>query len=182
MDTQEENRIIAEVMDGNADAYGLLVKRYERPIYNLMMRMTSSAEDALDLSQEAFLKAYEKLDKFKTGSRFFPWLYAIGMNLARDFLRKKKAQTVSTEELLVEEGELRVEAGQEKELMLNISLEELSSALVKLPDDYREALILRYHKEMSMREVAVALDISVSGAKMRVHRGLIKLRDKLIDS
>jgi RNA polymerase sigma-70 factor (ECF subfamily) len=175
MDVREESRILSEVLAGDVQAYGLIVRRYQEPIYNLMLRMTSSAEDARDLSQETFIRAYNNLDQFRPGARFFPWLYSLGMNLALDFLRKRKRTTDRT----LEFDESRFEQsddGDDPAQLSGIEAEELKRAMDKLPADNREALILRFHEDLSMQEVAQALDISVSGAKMRVHRGLRMLR------
>jgi RNA polymerase sigma-70 factor (ECF subfamily) len=85
-----EETLVYEILSGDVDSYALLVKRYQKPIYNLMLRMTGSEQDALDLSQETFVRAYEKLEKFDPSASFFPWLYTMGLNLARDFLRRAK--------------------------------------------------------------------------------------------
>ncbi len=83
MDEWVDRKSIMEVLSGNVDAYRDLVQRYQKPIFNLMYRLTGSREDARDLAQETFIKAYQKLDHFKLGSRFFPWLYTIGLNPER---------------------------------------------------------------------------------------------------
>ena len=71
MSIREESLIISDILDGDPDAYAILVKHYQKPIFNLMIRMTSSEEDAFDLTQETFVHAYEKLDRFRLSSRFF---------------------------------------------------------------------------------------------------------------
>jgi RNA polymerase sigma-70 factor (ECF subfamily) len=180
MDIREESLIISDILAGDPDAYAILVKRYQRPIFNLMIRMTSSEEDAFDLTQETFVRAYEKLDRFRLSSRFFPWLYTIGMNLARDFLRKRKIMGIGAEELYESQKNLSMEPGQENTLVEELDAQGVKAALQKLPLNYREAITLRFHEGMSMRDVAFALGISISGAKMRIHRGLLKLRQLII--
>ena len=98
MNDADDGEIVELVLRGNRDAFGILVRRYQGSIYNLMYRMCRSSEDAADLAQEAFIKAYEKLETFKTDKRFFPWLYAIGLNHARDYSRKRKLITGLTDE------------------------------------------------------------------------------------
>src|SRR4030042_6650971 len=100
MEELYDQQVITAVLTGNVDAYRHLVLRYEKPIFNLMYRMTGSRDDALDLAQETFIKAYEKLERFKTGSRFFPWLYTIGLNHGRSFIRDHKME----KQCLVEVG------------------------------------------------------------------------------
>lgn len=180
MDNREESLIISDILAGDPDVYAILVKRYQRPIFNLMIRMTSSEEDAFDLTQETFVHAYEKLDRFKLSSRFFPWLYTIGINLARDFLRKRRTAGIGAEELYETQKSLPVESEQENTLVEELDAQQVKVVLQKLPLDYREAIMLRFHEGMSMRDVALALGISVSGAKMRIHRGLLKLRKLIV--
>ena len=175
MGNTDEN-LISDILAGNVEAYAILVKRYQKPIFNLMMRTTSCEEDAFDLTQEAFIRAYEKLEQFKPSGRFFPWLYTIGMNLARDFLRKTKTREIKKAELYEMQKGFSVESNLSKSLLERIDAERVKEALQDLPLEYREAVFLRFHEGMSIREVALSIGISVSGAKMRIHRGLLKLR------
>jgi RNA polymerase sigma-70 factor (ECF subfamily) len=172
-----EESLISEILGGDVSAYAILVKRYQKPVFNLMVRMTSCEEDALDLTQETLVRAYEKLESFNPSGRFFPWLYTIGLNLARDFLRKSKSVTVMTEKELEGLQNNVSSLGEDADaLPEKLDLEQVTNSLQKLPLEYREALILRFHQDMSMKEVAMALGVSTSGAKMRVQRGLLKLR------
>lgn len=179
MVNSEEN-LIADILDGDVDAYAILVKRYQTPIFNLMMRIASSEQDALDLTQETFLRAYENLERFKPSARFFPWLYTIGINLGRDFLRKTKMRETKAEELYQTQRNLSLEAELKASSFDTLELSRVREAVQELSLEYREALILRFHEGLSMRDIALALGTSVSGAKMRVHRGLLKLRQFLI--
>ncbi len=176
MSSDPDQEVIASVLEGDVDAYALLVERYQRAIYNMMYRMTGCQENALDLSQDTFIKAYEQLHRFRQGSRFFPWLYTIGLNISRNFLRRDKSSRhvpiESWEPCSVGDG---YQVNEDK-LCASLDLERLEASLLQLPPDYREAIILRYREELSLEDVAIALDISLSGAKMRVHRGLRKLR------
>jgi len=112
MDYSDEDQIINDILAGDVEAYGILIKRYQGAIYNLMLRMNFSNEDRLDLTQETFLKVYENLERFKPGARFFPWLYSIGLNLARDYLRKQKRNTTFIEDLNQNQVNFFQEAGQ----------------------------------------------------------------------
>jgi len=171
-----DSTLVHEILAGDAEAYAILVKRYQKPIFNLMLRMTSCDEDAMDLTQETFVRAYEKLEQFKPCSPFFPWLYTIGMNLARDFQRKVRASRTAMESLSRDMDPLSDSA---ESLSGRLDADQVSQMLRKLPPDYRESLMLRFHEGLSVNELASALDISVSGAKMRIHRGLLKLRELL---
>lgn len=180
MQDAEDQQAIAAVLNGDVNAYAVLVRRYQTAIFNLMFRMTGSREDASDLAQETFIKAYENLYKFKTGRKFFPWLYTIGLNHSRNFLngRNRQMPTAPLEDLELE-CSIEGACGEEDRLCERLDCRQLDQALDELPTDYREAVVLRYHEELPMEDVAAALDLSASGAKMRVHRGLKKLREIL---
>jgi RNA polymerase sigma-70 factor, ECF subfamily len=176
MEELYDQQIITAVLTGKVDAYRHLVVRYEKPIFNLMYRMTGSREDALDLAQETFMKAYEKLEHFKTGSRFFPWLYTIGLNHGRNFIRDHKLEKQCLVDTGQDESWVDRPSQQNQRVWSPLDVQRLREGLQQLPLDYREAMILHYHEGFSMKEIAGALELSVSGAKMRVHRGLRKLR------
>ena len=176
MEELYDQRIITAVLTGNVDAYRHLVVRYEKPIFNLMYRMTGSREDALDLAQETFMKAYEKLEHFKTGSRFFPWIYTIGLNHGRNFIRDHKMEKQCLVDMGQDESWVGRPSQQNQRVWSPLDVQRLREGLQQLPLDYREAMILYYHEGFSMKEIAGSLELSVSGAKMRVHRGLRKLR------
>jgi RNA polymerase sigma-70 factor (ECF subfamily) len=179
MDTTEENRLISAILDGDVEAFAVLVRRYQRPIYNLMLRMTGSREDATDLTQEAFLKVYANLEGFRPSGRFFPWIYAIGINLGRDHLRRQKSAADATR--LHQQGCAAgdLEGDGAKHLCDQLDASRLPLLLSQMQEEYREALILRFHEGLAMRDVGLALGISTSGAKMRIQRGLQRLRDML---
>lgn len=181
MGNPEDQAVIEDILSGDSDAYAILVMRYQKAIYNLMVRMTGSGEDAADLTQETFIKAYEGLSRFQKGRRFFPWLYTIGLNHSKNFLRRRcLLQTDSVEDCELESG-LDYPAQQEDVMYARLDAQRLQAVLNQLPVDYREALILRYHEGCTMEDIAEALNLSVSGAKMRVHRGLQKIRKLLGD-
>ncbi|HBD07298.1 MAG TPA: RNA polymerase [Syntrophobacteraceae bacterium] len=179
MDQASDHQVVSAVLAGDVEAYGALVQRYQKPIYNLMFRLTGSYADSLDLAQETFIKAYEALHRFRKGSRFFPWLYSIGLNHGRNFLRRNKIVQVVDLDDWEESSGLDHPGQEEDNLCARLDAHDLTKALTRIPVDYREAVVLRYHEELSMEEIASILKVSVSGAKMRVHRGLRKLREIL---
>lgn len=180
MDHWDDQHVIAAILGGDVNAYGTLVRRYQKPIFNLMYRMTGSHADALDLSQDTFIKAYDKLRLFKTDRKFFPWLYTIGLNHVRNFIRDSKSDPVSFSEDFEEDAGFSMAHGMDDPLSAQIEAHHLEKALQRLPMEYREAVLLHYREEFSMEEIAEMLELSVSGAKMRVHRGLKKLRKMIL--
>jgi RNA polymerase sigma-70 factor (ECF subfamily) len=180
MDSSDDQQVIRAVMNGNVNAYSILVQQYQKPIFNLMYRVTGSYEDAKDLAQETFIKAYEKLDHFRMGARFFPWLYTIGYNHARNFVQRGKPFQQSSDEDFENNSGLDYPSQQEERVLAQIDFLRIYQALGQLPMDYREAVILHYHEGLSMVDIATALQLSVSGAKMRVHRGIKKLREIIL--
>jgi len=179
MDKWDDKRVIAAVLAGETEAYAILVERYQKPIYNLMVRMTGSTWDALDLAQETFIKAFEQLHRFRLDKRFFPWLYTIGLNHSKNFMRQRGSIPTNSRSDCEADREAVNPHVEEERLCARLDASRITGALGELPFDYREAVILRYHEELTMDEIAGVLGISVSGAKMRVHRGLKKLREIL---
>jgi RNA polymerase sigma-70 factor, ECF subfamily len=181
-DYSDDSSTIRAVLAGDVDAYGRIVKKYQRPIYNLMVRMTHSEQIAMDLAQETFIKAYTALERFKQGRSFFSWIYAIGVNLAKDHARRASRENrCFAAEVEVQHFADDKQPNAEQSLQQRQVVEQLSAALDRLPMEYREAVVLRYRYDCEMKEIAQALSLSVSGAKMRVHRGLRKLEALLTE-
>jgi RNA polymerase sigma-70 factor (ECF subfamily) len=178
MHQTDDRAVIAAVLSGDTNAYAVLVERYQKPIFNLMYRMTRSYEDAVDLAQDTFIKAYEQLHRFKDDKRFFPWLYTIGWNHSKNFQRRKRYETVPIEDWDLGSG-LDYPAQEEERMCSRLDYRLLYEALDELPADYREVLVLRYREEFPVEDIAAALGLSESGVRMRIHRGLKKLREIL---
>jgi RNA polymerase sigma-70 factor (ECF subfamily) len=177
MHISEESQLISSILDGDTQAYAILVNRYQRPIYNSILRMTGCRETAADLAQDAFLKAYEHLERFKLSEKFFPWLYAIALNLVKDRWRRQKIATENLEQIRQTDGHLTEDPLlSQSRLAEQLDAGRLHNDLMRLPQEYREALILRFHEGLGMKDIGKALGISTSGAKMRISRGIEKLR------
>ena len=178
MEESRETELIREVLAGDPAPFEVLVRRYQGPVYNLMLRNAGDGIVAEDLAQEAFIRAYSRLETFRLGSRFFPWLYSLSLNVVRDWLRKngRDFHVFMEQPSVMVRDEDRPDA--ERSMMDRLDGAKAFEAVMELPPAYREALILRFRHDLSMAEVAHALDISVSGAKMRVSRGLDMLRSR----
>ena len=175
---KSDEEIIGQVLSGHKQAYSVLVERYQKQIFNLMYRYSRSDHDAADLTQEVFLRAYEKLSSFHSGRSFFSWLYTLAVNRANDWIRlqnTRKKKQLEMQNRAPEPAETC--SKQEKILQGKEELIRLQRAMQVLPDDTREILMLRYHHDCPVKEVAEIFSISESAVKMRTSRGLQQLQD-----
>lgn len=187
MTREEEQAIVRRVQDGDVNAFGDLVAAYEKNVYNLALRMTGSAQDAEDMAQEAFLKAYSSLAGFRGESKFSVWLYRIVSNVCLDFLRKKgKRQTVSlsAEDDDGEDVVLDVpDTAQSPEALLEKKLtrDAVRRGLASLPEDARQILLLREIQGLSYEETGETLGLEAGTVKSRIFRARKKLCAFLLD-
>ena len=177
MDQKLEVEIVARVLKGDRKAYALLVEEYKTLIYNLALRMTGNLEDAGDLAQETFVRAFQHLQRFDPDKKFFTWLYTISLNIIRNHLRKKRKVAAEYEPGSAHlAGPANDRENPEQLFIRNQEADVLDACLQKLPVDLREAIILRFYLELSFEEVAAIAGASVSAVKMRVYRGLTRLK------
>ena len=176
MATNEENQIVERVLQGEIGSFAALVDTYKGTIYNLAFRMTGSHQDADDLSQETFIRAYRNLRQFDPRKRFFTWIYTIGLNLIRNHL-KKHGREMTRENAARSSSEAGIDQGAqtERDVMRAPEIRRLEICLQKLPADLREAVVLRFYQDLSFEEISTISDASLSAVKMRVYRGLDQL-------
>ncbi len=167
---------------GDKEAFAELVRRYQKPIFAMAYRMVGNREDARDIAQEAFLKAYRALARFKENSRFSPWLYSIANNLCIDALRRKGRNNVSLDEPLPDGGERQVAGGMDplKELEKQETSQQVQTAIDALPAKFKSVLLLRHMQELSYEEIAQTLGIPVSSVKTHLFRAREALRKQII--
>lgn len=181
MTREEEARIVRNVLDGDVDEFERLVNEYQRNVYNLALRMVGNPEDASDMSQEAFIKAYSSLADFRGDSKFSVWLYRIVSNVCLDFLRKRnRRQVVSLTVEDEDDGDVELDIADEEsspELLLERKLtrEAVRRGLDSLPHDMREILLLREIQGLSYDEIAQVLQIEAGTVKSRIFRARKKL-------
>lgn len=186
MTREQEAAVIQAVLDGDVNAYEALVKEYEKNVYNLALRMTGNSEDAADMAQEAFIKAYNSLTAFRGDSKFSVWLYRIVSNVCLDFLRsrsRKQTVSLSTENDDGEEVELDIaDDTHSPEQLLDRSLtrDAVRRGLAALPPDHREILLLREIQGLSYEEIADVLGLEAGTVKSRIFRARKKLCSFLI--
>ncbi len=176
----DDEQLVAAAAAGDQQAYGALVERHQARLYNTLYRVMHSAEDALDISQEAFVQAYLKLDSFRRDSRFYTWLYRIAMNLALSALRKRK-NTASIEDIrsrgapdpvdpLASPGERLDEAER---------VAVLERALSMLGEQPRQILVLRELEEFTYEQIAEVLEVPVGTVRSRLFRARAQLKEQL---
>jgi RNA polymerase sigma-70 factor (ECF subfamily) len=163
-------------------AFGELVSRYESKVYSLALRMVRNPEDAEDVLQDTFLRAYRGIKSFQGASTFSTWIYRITANSALMRLRKKQLPTVSIEDQDERETPVNIAdwtPGPAEQLMTQELQHEMDEAIEALPPEFRQVFILRDIEERSNAEVAEILDLSVAAVKSRLHRARLKVRNRL---
>ena len=187
MTREQEAAIVRKVLGGDANAFETLVLEYEKNVYNIALRMMGNSEDAADMTQEAFIKAYNSLQSFRGDSKFSVWLYRIVSNVCLDFLRSKNRRptvSLSVEDDDGEDAQLDVaDESQSPELLLDRKLtrDSVRRGLDSLPPDYRQILLLREIQGLSYDEIAQALSLEVGTVKSRIFRARKRLCAFLID-
>jgi RNA polymerase sigma-70 factor (ECF subfamily) len=178
---RSDEELIEACREGEASAFDVLVDRWEDKIRGAAWRVLGSEEEARDVAQEAFLKAYRGLGGFKQEARFSSWLYQIALNLCRDRLRRRKTRASVSLEELEESGPVLVEPrpGAHEIAVRNDLAGAVRRAIAGLSSEQREVVILKEYEGLTFLEIAQALEVPVSTVKTRLYRGLGQLRVRL---
>jgi RNA polymerase sigma-70 factor, ECF subfamily len=182
----DDATLVAQTREGAPRAFSELVKRYESKVFRLAQHVTQNREDAEDVLQETFLKAYEHLDQFRGDSKFYTWIVRIAVNQALMKLRRRKSDKAVSLDETIDTGEdniVREIAAWGEDPEQQFSREELGeildSAVQSLEPLYRSVFVLRDIEDLSTEETAEALDLSVPAVKSRLLRARLQLREKL---
>jgi RNA polymerase sigma-70 factor (ECF subfamily) len=182
----DESTLVSKAQAGDSSAFSDLVTRYQNKIYRLAKHITQNDEDAEDVLQEAFLKAYEHLDGFQGNSKFYTWIVRIAVNEALMKLRKRKTdrsvpldEPIDTGEEMVNREIAVWEDNPEQRYSRQEMQQILDEAVDTLKPDFRTVFVLRDIEELSTEETAEALGISVPAVKSRLLRARLALREKL---
>jgi RNA polymerase sigma-70 factor (ECF subfamily) len=182
--TRTDEELVALATAGDLDSFNQLVTRWERPIYALAYRTLGREEDARDVVQEAFLRAFRGLRGFRGQAKFSSWLYRITLNLCRDWMRRERRAPV----VQLPEGTDAAEIA-DRQMAPTESVEDLvarremsaavARAMADLPDEQRTAILLKEYHGLTFQEIADTLDCPLSTVKTRLYQGLSVLRRRL---
>ena len=175
-----ENEIIRSVLRGNVNDFEKLVTAYEKNVYNIALRMVGDPEDAADMTQETFIKAYRALSGFRGDSKFSSWLYRIASNVCLDFLRSRSRHPQVSLSTVDEDGQAPVELpdmrqNPEEQLMKKLGMEAVRRGLEQLPEQQRQILVLRELGGLSYAELAQTLGLEEGTVKSRIFRARKRL-------
>lgn len=181
MTREQELTIIRRVQHGDTEAFSVLVAAYEKNVFNVALQMTGNREDAQDMAQEAFLKAFNSLSTFRGDSKFSSWLYRIVSNVCLDFKRRQSRRPSSSLTVEDDEGEsLQLDIADESQspealLERKLTRDAVRRGLASLPDEQRQILLLREIQGLSYEEIAEVMDLEPGTVKSRIFRARKKL-------
>ena len=182
----DEQAIIKQVLAGENNAFGQLVEEYQEKVYNLALRMCGNRDDAFDLSQDAFFRAWKSLPSFQYDCAFSTWLFRLTSNICIDWLRvKKRRPTVSLTSAAEEDEEAQIDVPDtandpEALLLASEDREQLTQAMNRLPVEYREILTMRAINDMSYADIAAVLKVREGTVKSRLNRARLALKKNLL--
>jgi RNA polymerase sigma-70 factor (ECF subfamily) len=172
---EDETELIQTIKAGNYRQFERLIEAYQRPLYVFIWRMVQDEDDAKDICQDTFFKAYKKIKSFKEKSKFSSWLFQIGYRKALDFIAKKKRQRTVLDKMETQ--------SQMAENEREFEIKQVDSAIGKiingLQHNHRTALHLFYKEEMTYNEIASVMKVPINTVKSHIHRGKEIIRDKL---
>ncbi|HEV8283305.1 MAG TPA: RNA polymerase sigma factor [Chitinophagaceae bacterium] len=175
-----DSEIISQVLKGDHNAYALLVERYKSYVFTLTLRFTKSREDAEEVSQDIFVKAYRSLADFKGTAKFSTWLYTIVNTTCITFLRKKRLTVQSLDDERTFEVADSQDSGFKANQVEQKSRQNMVNQAISMlnPDD-GEIITLFYKNEQSLEEISQILGLEVNTAKVRLHRARVRLKEKM---
>jgi RNA polymerase sigma-70 factor (ECF subfamily) len=175
--------LVSRSRGGDLDSFNQLILRWERPIYALAYRVIGREEDARDVCQETFLRAFRALPGFKGQAKFSSWVYRIALNLCRDWMRRQRRTPMIQVPEGVDPEELAAEGGPAESIEDLVSRRQLSAvvaeAMALLPEEQRTAIILKEYHGMTFQEIAELQGCPLSTVKTRLYQGLSVLRRHL---
>lgn len=184
---EKDSELIRKAKQGDTKAYDELLSKYKGSVYNLVFRMVRDKQEAEDLTQEAFIKAFKSLVSFNEDYAFSTWLYKIATNNCIDFFRKRKLQTYSLDKpIKYKDSEIQQELpdpdlNPEKRILARERTQIIQEAINTLPEKYHTAIVLRHQEEKSYEEIAQILELPLGTVKARIFRAREMLNKALKD-
>ena len=176
MNRLDDTDLVRRSMKGERSAFEVLLIRYEKPVYNAAFRMLNSTEDARDVTQTVFLKAYENLSQFNPKYRFFSWIYRIAVNESINCLNSRNRSEELAVEPIAESG------GPDDATDSEQRSRRVQSALMMIKPEYRSVIVLRHFLELNYLEIGEVLDIPEKKVKSRLYSGRQMLKEALKES
>ena len=172
----DEQKIIEEIISGQTRSYRILVERYQNPVFRVILKIVGNSEDARELTQDVFVKAYESIRQYKPEYKFFSWIYRIAINNAMLFVKRRKKR-IKTEKMLQNSFQIadQNDDHDNRDYLLNRSLHELSG-------NYQSVILLKYYAGLSYADMAESLGIPEKKVKSRLFDARIMLKEKLSES
>ena len=181
--TWTDEELVARSIGGDHDSFNQLILRWERPIYALAYRVIGREEEARDVVQETFLRAFRGIKNFRGQAKFSSWVYRIALNLCRDWIRRERRAPIQATPEGVDLVELAAEQGPVESIETLVARHDLSKiveqAMALLPDEQRTAIILKEYHGMTFQEIADLQGCPLSTVKTRLYQGLTVLRRHL---
>ncbi len=172
--------LIKKARRGDGRAFSMLIENHERFVFNVVYRITGNAEDARDVSQEAFIKAFKNFESYDESSAFSTWLYRIAVNTAIDYIRKrKKENSISFEDYIVDEKNQKGDSGIEEKVISKEGVKNIISAVNMLDDEFKTVIVLRDMEGMEYKEISDITGLPLGTVKSRLSRGRGKLRQMI---
>jgi RNA polymerase sigma-70 factor (ECF subfamily) len=179
MKVRDDNDYIGRVLSGDVSAYASLVAKHKNLVFSIVLKIVNNREDAEEISQDVFLKAYQSLSTFERKSKFSTWLYRIAYNAAISKTRKKKVEMVAIEETVITNYSTDEVGRNMHELEENDRQLILENALQRLPEEDNLLITLFYKNENSIEDISDITGLSVSNVKVRLHRIRKKLYEEM---
>jgi RNA polymerase sigma-70 factor (ECF subfamily) len=184
-EAQVDQLLVERVQKGDKKAFDLLISKYQHRIISLVARYVSDQTEALDVAQEAFIKAYRAIDRFRGDSAFYTWLYRIAINTAKNWLVARKRRPPSSDIDAVDaeqydmDSRLKEQGTPENELMRDEIRRTVYDTIAELPDDLRTAIMLREMEGMSYEDIAITMDCPIGTVRSRIFRAREAIDEKL---
>ncbi|SRR6056297_802280 len=177
----EEFQLVEKILAGKRDLYSVLVERYSSMVFHVVRRFEKDSDEAEELAQQIFVKAYERLDQFNKKSKFSTWLYTVAMNHCRDYAKNIRRDNRRFSEMESDFIDMNLTDQQTPHLKLEFSEwgKLLKKSLLELSDDYSLPFLMKYRDGMSYKAMSEKTGVTISALKVRVHRARKELKSRL---